>query len=35
MNAGLVFPWPPEVAAPGVTVGDSETPGVVLAGLPR
>ena len=35
MNAGLVSFWPPEVAAPGVTVGDSETLGVALEGLPR
>lgn len=35
MNAGLVSLWPPEGAAPRVTVGDSETLGVALAGLLR
>lgn len=35
VNAGLASPWPREVAARGVAVGDSETPGVTLAGLLR
>jgi hypothetical protein len=33
VNAGLVSPWPPESVEPGVALGDSEPPGVVLADL--
>jgi hypothetical protein len=33
VNAGLVSPWPPEGAEPGVALGDNEPPGVILADL--